>query len=324
MSALLDQFVDEAGDLLESAGSALLVLERNPSDASAVNDLFRSVHTLKGTSALFEFPAFTKLVHAGEDLLDCVREGSVAVSPELVDVQLEVLDLLRAWIDSVRDAGALPDDAANRSRELLARLTELKAAVAPDAAVAAEPGVAAAGGVTWEWLAALPEDDRVAAFRAADDGTTLVAIEYTPDPDCYFRGEDPLFTCRGLPDVLAFGITVVGSAIPLAEFDPYVCRMRFVAITSAPQREIDHLFRSSRAHASCCRRLTRTDAVLRRCVGSSRWARAMRSTRKPSPDWCTPSPASNASRRRRRADPGASRRATWSCASWTNSGTFWH
>jgi two-component system chemotaxis sensor kinase CheA len=243
MSALLDQFVDEAGDLLESAGSALLVLERNPSDASAVNDLFRSVHTLKGTSALFEFPAFTKLVHAGEDLLDCVREGSVAVSPELVDVQLEVLDLLRAWIDSVRDAGALPDDAANRSRELLARLTELKAAVAPDAAVAAEPGVAAAGGVTWEWLAALPEDDRVAAFRAADDGTTLVAIEYTPDPDCYFRGEDPLFTCRGLPDVLAFGITVVGSAIPLAEFDPYVCRMRFVAITSAPQREIDHLFR---------------------------------------------------------------------------------
>jgi two-component system chemotaxis sensor kinase CheA len=109
MSALLDQFVEEAGDLLEAAGIALLALERNPADQRAVNDLFRSVHTLKGTSALFDFPALTKLVHAGEDVLDAVREGTVAVSGELVDLQLEVLDLLRSWIDAVRETGRPPE-----------------------------------------------------------------------------------------------------------------------------------------------------------------------------------------------------------------------
>jgi two-component system chemotaxis sensor kinase CheA len=243
MSALLDQFVEEAGDLLEAAGAALLVLERNPADQSAVNDLFRSVHTLKGTSALFDVPALTKLVHAGEDLLDSVREGTIPVSADFVDLQLEVFDLLRAWIDGIRSNGCLPDNAASFSRELIVRLSESNVAVC-----AVEPPRSDASRVMpalgSDWLDDLTEGDRILAFRTAvEDRLCVIALEYEPDKDCYFRGEDPLLTCRGVTDLLAFHIETIGPSPTPDEFDPYACRLRFRALSTAPRAELEHLFR---------------------------------------------------------------------------------
>jgi two-component system, chemotaxis family, sensor kinase CheA len=244
MSALLDQFVEEAGDLLEAAGAALLVLERNPADQGAVNDLFRSVHTLKGTSALFDLPALTKLVHAGEDLLDGVREGSIAVSADFVDLQLEVLDLLRVWIDEIRAHRSLPDDAVSVSHLLIARLSASNvtagAAEADPSIPSAAVNVTVAGG----WIDGLAESQRIAAFRAVvEDGLSVCALEYQPDKDCYFRGEDPLLTCRGMTDLLAFRIETVGPEPALDEFDPYACRLQFFALSTAPRAELEHLFR---------------------------------------------------------------------------------
>jgi two-component system chemotaxis sensor kinase CheA len=244
MSALLDQFVEEAGDLLEAAGAALLVLERNPADQGAVNDLFRSVHTLKGTSALFDLPALTKLVHAGEDVLDGVREGSIAVSADFVDLQLEVLDLLRVWIDEIRANRSLPDNAGSVSHLLIARLS---ASNVTAGAAEAGPSIPSAGvnvTVAGGWIDGLAENQRIAAFRAVvEDGLTVTALEYEPDKDCYFRGEDPLLTCRRMTDLIAFHIETVGAQPALDEFDPYQCRLRFFALSTAPRAELEHLFR---------------------------------------------------------------------------------
>jgi two-component system chemotaxis sensor kinase CheA len=243
MSALLDQFVEEASDLIEASGAALLILERTPADERAINDLFRSVHTLKGTSALFDFPALTKLVHAGEDVLDGVREGTIPVSGELVDVQLEMLDLLRVWVEAIHNHGRLPDDAPGLSQTLVVRL----AATKPSVGAAGTAALLDANPIAFtscDWLGALTETDRMAAFRAVvDDGLALLAIDFGPDTECYFRGEDPLATCRSLPDMLALAIETVGADPPLADFDPYVCRLRFRALSTAPRAELDHLFR---------------------------------------------------------------------------------
>ena len=75
MNALLEQFLVEARELMDTAVPALLQMERGEGGTAVVNTVFRAVHTLKGTSGLFDFAPLTSMVHAGEDLLDALRAG---------------------------------------------------------------------------------------------------------------------------------------------------------------------------------------------------------------------------------------------------------
>ena len=69
MNALLAQFIPEARELIERAGGGILAFEHQPGDPALLNEVFRAVHTLKGSSGLFDVRPLTRLVHAAEDLL---------------------------------------------------------------------------------------------------------------------------------------------------------------------------------------------------------------------------------------------------------------
>ena len=99
MKTLLERFIPEARDLIESSSTGLLKLERTPGDQDAVNEVFRAVHTLKGSSGLFPVPALTRLVHVAEDLLGAVRSDELAIDAELIDALLAALDQVDKWVD---------------------------------------------------------------------------------------------------------------------------------------------------------------------------------------------------------------------------------
>ncbi|RYE82929.1 MAG: chemotaxis protein CheA, partial [Hyphomicrobiales bacterium] len=105
---LLAQFIPEARDLIQTSATGLLKLEDNPHDAAVVNEVFRAVHTLKGSSGLFEVVALTRLVHAAEDILGAIRVDELALSPEIVDRLLESLDRVGEWIDHLERHETLP------------------------------------------------------------------------------------------------------------------------------------------------------------------------------------------------------------------------
>jgi len=238
---LLLRFVSEARDLLQVAATGLLRLEKSPGDEAAINEVFRAVHTLKGSVGLFNFPAFTKLVHAGEDLLSAVRAGQLALSSELVDLLLDALDRIGSWVDVIDATGALPEDADGVSRHITAGL---RAALPQDfgASVAAAP-LHAETMASIDWLDTLPEPDRFAAVQAAQSGADIMALDYLPAEDCFFSGEDPTALFRQLPGLLALVIEPRRDW-PAAELlDPYCCLLRFRALTTAPRAEIEFLFR---------------------------------------------------------------------------------
>lgn len=108
---LLEQFILEARECLECIGQRLLDVEKSPDDTELLNDLFRQVHTLKGNCGLFEFKALERVVHAGEDLLDRVRNGALAYGPEIADTLLEAMDFTAELIDAIEARGALPEQA---------------------------------------------------------------------------------------------------------------------------------------------------------------------------------------------------------------------
>jgi two-component system chemotaxis sensor kinase CheA len=247
MNPLLERFVQEARELLETAGSGLLALERDPGDTETINAVFRAVHTLKGSAGLFDIPPFIRLVHAGEDLFGAVREGRLALTSEHCDLLFQSFDHASAWIDALETAEALPEAAHEISRVLCERLRVLLAGAVVDVAAPAVVTPAPPPSVTLEapaWLGRVAEAERLAAWRRATDGNRLLLIaEYRPDPQCFFSGEDPLQTLRLVPDLIGLDIALPAAWPPAEEFDPYACLLSFRFATLAPRGEIEQLFR---------------------------------------------------------------------------------
>ena len=238
---LLERFVSEARELLQGAAAALLTLEKNPGDDAGINEVFRSVHTLKGSAGLFDFPAFSRLVHAGEDVLSAIRAGDVVLTGELVDLLLDSLDQVSGWLDRIDADGTMPDGADGTSSELTGALRAVLPAKFAEAANT--PAPLAATLARADWLNAVAEHHRHAAFVAAANGAVVLAVEYVPADDCFFSGEDPFGLFRDLPGLLSLEIDGSGPFPSLDRLDPYRCALRFRALTVAPRHGIEHLFR---------------------------------------------------------------------------------
>ncbi|MBG0818599.1 chemotaxis protein CheA [Planomonospora sp. ID82291] len=248
MNALLAQFLTEADDLLAQVDEGLLRLERAPQDTDLVNGVFRAAHTLKGSSGLFDFPELTRLTHAAEDLLDAVRGGRLDLDAAMTDDLLASFDLIRGWLVHVTSAGRLPATAGTAAGGLIERLRRpLGGSGAPAAASAAAAADAPAPAVAVaapRWAAALGGQwlEETAGWLEATSAT-LRLVRYTPDEDCYFRGEDPLHLLRQVPAVDRL-VPVPPAAWPSADdYDEYACLLDFVLATRAAPVELAYLFR---------------------------------------------------------------------------------
>ncbi len=126
-------FREEATELLEELESALLELEKNPTDLKIVGRVFRAMHTIKGSGAMFGFDDIAKFTHHVETVLDKVRDGAVPVTKELIDLTLASRDHITALLDAATGTGAA--DPA-RGEEIIAGMQTLVAAATGDAAPA--------------------------------------------------------------------------------------------------------------------------------------------------------------------------------------------
>ncbi len=256
MTPLLRQFVTEARELLDAAVQGLLALERTPGDADLINRVFRSVHTLKGNAGFFEFRAIGLAVHAGEDLLDAVRDGRLALGGEMVDALFAMCDTVLGWIAEIESRGTLDPrhdaDARELARTLAAHGVDGGATLA--AALAEPPAAAAAAAVApaadTGWLAALDEATLQRAWMASG-GRPLVLASYRPDPGCFFSGDDPCLTLLSVPEVLLESITLDREAPAPDALDPYDCNLRLHLASTAPLEQVRDKLRFVAEQAHC-------------------------------------------------------------------------
>ena len=114
LDEILGEFVIEAGEILDQLDIDFVELEKNPDEKKLIENIFRGMHTLKGSSGFFAFKRLEKLAHACETLLSKVREGQIALNQEMVTTLLEGFDALRIIITVVSDTKVEPegDDSA--------------------------------------------------------------------------------------------------------------------------------------------------------------------------------------------------------------------
>ena len=160
-------FREEALELLAEVEQLLLELEVDPDDGEKVARLFRAMHTVKGSGAMFGFDDLAAFTHEVETLWDLVRAGQLAIGKELLDATLRSRDHM---LDLLAAPGDIPADASNRLIGQLRALAGREEAAAPPAggAAAASPPAAPTGAPAAWWL------------------------RYRPASDCFLHGVDPM------------------------------------------------------------------------------------------------------------------------------------
>ena len=231
-AAKVDQFKqsfrEEAREILVDLESALLELNANRGDMELVGRIFRALHTIKGSGAMFGFEDMATFTHNLETAFDEVRNGRLAVSPELVDMTLSALDQIRAMLEEGAGGAAVADPAV--CAEILAKVRHLTGKPESHASKAkSKPAVsesktesAPAAGQLQEW-----------------------AIHFAPGPEFMLNGANPLLLVQELRQLGGLSVRASMNAVPpLTELDPERCYIAWEMIlaTAAGRDAIRDVF----------------------------------------------------------------------------------
>jgi len=204
-------FREEANEILLDLEATLLELNERRDDVELVGRAFRSLHTIKGSGAMFGFDDLAGFTHNLENAFDEVRSGRLAVTADLVDLTLTALDHIRVLLEDSQQG-----DVAGRER-LLERLRSMIAApsellMETSVASLVEPAMATACPETRAWK-----------------------IHFAPGPELMRRGSDPLQLVRELAEMGELESTCsIASLPPLPELDPERCYIAWDCMLRAP------------------------------------------------------------------------------------------
>ena len=124
LNQYVDVFVEEAKEHLQGMNEALLVLEKDMGNIDIINEIFRIAHTLKGMSGTMGFTNISNLTHEMENVLHGIRNNSIALNEDIIDIIFECFDVLEYSIDFIASGGQEDDedhqDLINRLRSILA------------------------------------------------------------------------------------------------------------------------------------------------------------------------------------------------------------
>lgn len=133
---ILQDFLVEAGEILELLSEQLVELESSPDDTALLNAIFRGFHTVKGGAGFLQLHELVECCHIAENVFDILRKGERRVDSELMDVVLQALDAVNEMFSQVRERTTVTP----ATPELLAALARLaEPASADEAAAPAEP-----------------------------------------------------------------------------------------------------------------------------------------------------------------------------------------
>jgi two-component system chemotaxis sensor kinase CheA len=243
MNELLEQFIIECRELVEAATGDLLAMETSPQDKERLDGAFRGFHTLKGAAGIVGFSAMGHVLHAAESVLASVRAGDRQVSADLIGSCLACLDQVVLWLDEIDAQGDLPASPDVAAEALMSRL------VLPDPEQTATSQPAPeekAASDTPFWLAPL-----LGRHPALLDAART-ALRYTPDADCFFRGEDPLALVSSLPGLLALELAPVRPWPSLEELSSFECNLIVTMLSAAPPDDAATVLRTASGRVEIC------------------------------------------------------------------------
>jgi len=103
VSQYLGIFLDEAKEHIQVLSDQMLILEQEPEDQNAINEIFRAAHSLKGMAGTMGYKRLQRLTHDMEDCFSAVRSNEMSVTSELMDVLFQALDAIEGYVDTIQN-----------------------------------------------------------------------------------------------------------------------------------------------------------------------------------------------------------------------------
>ena len=169
---IIQEFLTESYETIDELDQAFVELEHDPTSSDLLAQIFRSIHTIKGTAGFFAFGNLESLTHAGENLLSKLREGALLLNADMTDALLSMVDATRLMLNEVASTGS---DGDNDFAELVGELHRLTNGEPGGANEATTPNASVSDDV--ETAEFLSSDDKVppsapSADAAAPSGGT--------------------------------------------------------------------------------------------------------------------------------------------------------
>jgi len=167
MQEILNDFLTESNEMLEVLDQRFVTLESDPNNTDLLNEIFRAMHSMKGSAGFLGFNHLVDVAHRGENILNKLRQAEMAVSPTIISVILETIDVIKAIMADIRESGT---DNHTPTQVIAAKLDAILSGTAPTQATSAAP-VAPSAAPSMEALAAASE---LAAAQPPTLGEILV------------------------------------------------------------------------------------------------------------------------------------------------------
>ncbi|MFO7730759.1 MAG: chemotaxis protein CheA [Spirochaetia bacterium] len=199
---LLKDFFIEAEMQVDALEQNILVLENDPSDHDAIDEIFRAAHTLKGAAATVQMTKMSEFTHLVEDVLDAIRSNEVSAGEQVVDILLNSIDVIKEMLSAQKEGSSYEEDISDLQSKLRSLLQS--GTVAPqsggthpaaqkDAAASAEKSTAAAQTPpAASGASSLSEYDLLELKAAAESGETVYQVMVA------FNEDHPMNTIGGI------------------------------------------------------------------------------------------------------------------------------
>ena len=105
MQEILNDFLTESNEMLEVLDQRFVTLETDPTNTDLLNEIFRAMHSMKGSAGFLGFNHLVDVAHRGENILNKLRQAEMAVSPAIISVILETVDVIKAIMADIKDSG---------------------------------------------------------------------------------------------------------------------------------------------------------------------------------------------------------------------------
>jgi len=136
MDEIISDFIAESSESLESLDQKFIGLERNPRDSTLLNDIFRSVHTIKGAAGFLGFQQMVDVTHVAEDILNKLRKNEMTMTPGIMDSLLRTVDLIKTLLKNIKERNNRQEDVA----PVIAALKAILSGTSPEGGITPADG----------------------------------------------------------------------------------------------------------------------------------------------------------------------------------------